>query len=190
MRIDAVIFIGPQGSGKGTQARILAAKLGFFYWEMGAIIRGEAEKNTVLGHKIKALNSRGMLLADAELLSLLFEYLPTVPAGKGIVFDGVPRRLGQAKFLVKYLETHDCNHIVTIFLDIPRSVSVARLLKRKDIENRSDDTPEIIERRLELYERETLPVLEFLRTTTTFFRLDGTPAPDVVTQVMCKTLNC
>src|SRR5271170_5705943 len=99
-----IIFIaGPQGSGKGTQGKRLADKLGFLYWDMGAMLRAILASGSELGKKISAMQ-RGALLSDELIIEALKEQLHTISPNQGIIFDGVPRRLGQGEFLVEYLK--------------------------------------------------------------------------------------
>ncbi len=101
-----VIFVaGPQGSGKGTQGKRLADKLGFLFWEMGGTLRAIRASGTPLAEKIASME-RGALLSDELIIEVLNDQLPSLLPQKGIVFDGVPRRLGQGQFLIGYLKEH------------------------------------------------------------------------------------
>jgi adenylate kinase len=172
-KFDAIFMVGPQGSGKGTQGRLLAQRLGFFYWEMGAILREEAKKQTPFGIKVKTLIDNGHLLEDDELARILNTELPEVIKHKRILFDGVPRRVGQGIHLIHYLQQNGFTEFATIFIDVPREESINRLTERAHHEFRTDDTPEKIKYRLELYEKETLPVLKFLQGIGELYTIDG-----------------
>ncbi len=189
MNADIIFFIGPQGSGKGTQARVLSEKLGFFHWEMGAILREEAKQDTEFGRHIADTINNGILLDDEDLLGVITEKLKDMPATQKIIFDGIPRRVGQAQFLLEYLRAHGRTKFVSIFLDIPFEVSISRLLERAHHEFRKDDTEAAIRTRLSLYEKETLPVIELLRKETTVFDIDGTPSIPEVTNLINKALG-
>ncbi|MFH0890931.1 MAG: nucleoside monophosphate kinase [Candidatus Liptonbacteria bacterium] len=105
MTTPEVIFImGPQGSGKGTQARVLAGKLNMYYWEMGGILR--ASKNFVLkdGKTVGEIIDRGIYLTDDQLGEIVRPKFKLLPVNQGIIFDGIPRRLSQAEFLLGYLK--------------------------------------------------------------------------------------
>lgn len=179
--LNTIFFIGPQGSGKGTQAKFLAKRLDFFYWEMGGILRDVAAGGSILGLHIKQLIDSGVLLSDEDLYQVVKQRLNEIPLTKGVIFDGIPRRLGQAEFLIKFLQDNGRKGFVTLHVNLPKEESVKRLLKRGVEQKRADDTLEKINYRLEQYERETVPVLEFLRTNTQFFEIDGSPSADVVT---------
>jgi adenylate kinase len=173
MQSEAIFFIGPQGSGKGTQARILAQKIGFFYWEMGGILREVAKEDSELGHKVKQLIDSGVLLDDDILLQVAAARLATMPPDQGIIFDGIPRRVGQAEFLLNYLVRQGRKEFITLFIDLPRAESLKRLMLRAEKEHRADDTEQGINFRLDQYEQDTLPVLDFLRQRSKFITIDG-----------------
>jgi adenylate kinase len=189
MTFDTIFFIGPQGSGKGTQARLLAEQLGFFYWEMGGILREVAKSGTELGNKVGALIDQGVLLTDDILLEVVKQKISDVPKEQGIIFDGIPRRLGQAQYLLDYLHSIGHQQYVTMFIDLPRTESLARLMKRAEVEHRKDDTEEKINFRLDQYEKDTLPVLDFLRGKSSFITIDGRPAIEEVTEAINTALQ-
>jgi adenylate kinase len=189
MNIDTIFFIGPQGSGKGTQAKFLAKHLGFFYWEMGGILREVAAGDTILGIKIKQLLDSGVLLSDDDLYQVVKLRLNEIPLAKGVVFDGIPRRLGQADFLLNYLKSQGRTSFATFHIDLPKEESIKRLLKRAEVEKRADDTLEKINFRLEQYQNATIPVIDFLKQNTEFFYIDGSPSIYEVTKSINKSLG-
>lgn len=170
---DALFMIGPQGSGKGTQGKILADKVNFFYWEMGAILREEAKKDTPFGRKVKQLIDAGHLLEDEELFRVLQTELPEVIKHKRILFDGVPRTVPQGVHLIHYLQQNGYRQFAAIVIDVPKAESVKRLLERAHHEFRTDDTPEKIAYRLELYDQQTRPVIKFMQGIGNVFTVDG-----------------
>lgn len=172
-KYDAIFMIGPQGSGKGTQGKVLAAKLGYFYWEMGGILREEAKKETPFGKKVKALIEDGKLLEDEELFRVLQTELPEVIKHKRLLFDGVPRTVPQAVHLIHYLQQNGFTQFAAINIDVPHEESVKRLLERAHHEFRVDDTPDKIAFRLNLYEEATKPVLKFMAGIGELITIDG-----------------
>lgn len=188
-KVDAIFFIGPQGSGKGTQARKLAEKLDFFYWEMGGIVRETASLATDLGRKVKELQDQGVLLPDALLLEIFKSRMSELPTDRGVVFDGVPRRIGQAEFVIETLHNQGRTRFLTLFIDLPREESIQRLLKRAEVEKRVDDTREGIEKRLGFYENDTIPVLDFMKQRGQFITIDGSPSIEDVTHTINRELG-
>lgn len=166
-------MIGPQGSGKGTQGRVLAERLGYFYWEMGGILREEAKKQTPFGQKVKSLIDNGQLLEDQELFRVLQSELPEVIKHKRLLFDGVPRTVPQGLHLFNYLNQNGYTQFAAIHIDVPKEESVKRLLERAHHEFREDDTPEKISFRLDVYEQQTKPVLKLMEGVGDLFTIDG-----------------
>ncbi len=189
MDFDAIIFIGPQGSGKGTQAKLFAGKLDFFYLGTGAMLREIATHDDALGKKVGRIINQGKMLDNAAILGIVEREIAATPRKRGIIFDGVPRRLAQAEYLMKFLKSMGRVNIATIYLSLPYDESMSRLMKRAKIEGRKDDTRERIEVRLGEYRRETVPMLDYLRKTTRFFEIDGMPPPDEVTRNISAALG-
>lgn len=173
--LNTIFFIGPQGSGKGTQARVLADTLGFFYWEMGDILRRVAKEETGLGGEVKSMIDNGILLPDELLYKVVTSRLSQIPNHQGVIFDGIPRRVGQAEFLMNFLKEQGRQNFTTLFIDLPKTESLKRLLGRAKHEGRMDDTEEVIEKRLKQYYEATLPVVEYLKQRTNFIEIDGRP---------------
>jgi adenylate kinase len=189
MNLNTIFFIGPQGSGKGTQARVLAKRLNFFYWEMGGILRDVASQDSELGKKVKNLIDSGVLLTDDNLYEVVDNRLGEIAHDVGVIFDGIPRRVAQAEHLMKFLQKQGRKDFVTLFVNLPREESIARLLKRAEIEKRADDTREKIEFRLKQYEQDTLPVLDYLKQRSAFFEIDGTPPVEEVTNKINEAMG-
>ena len=181
-KYDAIFMIGPQGSGKGTQGKTLAAKLGYFYWEMGGILREEAKKGTPFGRKVKDLIDAGKLLEDEELFRVLQTELPEVIKHKRLLFDGVPRTVPQAVHLIHYLQQNGYTNFGAIHIDVPHEESVKRLLERAHHEFREDDTPEKISFRLATYDKETKPVLKFMEGIGDLYTVNGVGSIEEITE--------
>jgi adenylate kinase len=189
MKYDAIFMIGPQGSGKGTQGKQLAERIGFFYWEMGGILREEAKKETPFGHKVKALIDEGKLLEDNELFRVLNTELPEVIKHKRLLFDGVPRTVPQGIHLFNYLQQNGYTQFAAVHIDVPTEESVKRLLERAHHEFRTDDTPEKIKFRLDLYEKETKPVLKLMAGVGDLFTVDGVGTIEEIQQRIDSALG-
>lgn len=189
MNLDAIFLIGPQGSGKGTQGKLLAEKHGMFYWEMGKIFRDITQEDTPLGRELKDLVNRGVLLSDEIIMQVFKERFASIPQDQAVIFDGVPRRVGQAQFVLDALLENGRTKFVTLFVDLPREESLNRLLLRAEKEGRKDDTRDAIEYRLQQYEQDTLPVLDFLKLHSDFIEIDGRPPIEEVTAEVDQALK-
>lgn len=188
-KYDAIFMIGPQGSGKGTQGKVLAERLGYFYWEMGGILREEAKKDTPFGRKVKELIDNGQLLEDQELFRVLNTELPEVIKHKRLLFDGVPRTVPQGLHLVNYLGQNGYKEFAAVHIDVPREESVKRLLERAHHEFRTDDTPEKINLRLDTYDKETKPVLKFLEGIGDLHTINGVGSIEEITSRINQALD-
>ena len=161
-----ILLLGPQGSGKGTQAKRLAGTYGLAHIATGDMIREMKERPTELGAELKAVYDRGDLVSDDLMIRLIRDRLDRGDTLPGFVLDGFPRTMAQAEALDELLQELGRGvDIVLEFQVADRQELRDRMLRRAAEENRSDDTPEAIERRLELYERETAPLVEWYRTT-------------------------
>jgi len=160
-----VLLLGPQGSGKGTQAKRVARDYGIPHIATGDMIREMNELPTELGRELKAVYDRGDLVSDELMVRLIRDRLSRGDTVGGFVLDGFPRTLPQAEALYELLRELGRDLDVVFDLHVPdRGVLLERLLDRASVERRSDDTPEAIERRLELYGRETAPLIDYYRT--------------------------
>jgi adenylate kinase len=161
-----VIVLGPQGSGKGTQAKKIASMYGVPHIATGDMIREMKERPTDLGRELRDVYDRGDLVDDEMMIRLIRDRLDRGDTLPGFVLDGFPRTLVQAEALDELMSELDRPVSVVFDFHVPdRQQLLDRLLKRANEENRSDDTPEAIQRRLELYESETAPLVEYYRTS-------------------------
>ena len=160
-----VLLLGPQGSGKGTQAQRVCRDYGIPHIATGDIIRAMKEEPSELGRELKAVYDRGDLVSDELMIRLIEDRLGREDAQEGFVLDGFPRTLAQAEALDEMLRELDRKlDIVLEFQLRDREMLEQRLLKRALEEDRSDDTPEAIARRLALYYEQTEPLVEYYRS--------------------------
>ena len=160
-----ILLLGPQGSGKGTQAKRLASTYGLAHIATGDMIREMKELPTDAGRELKHVYDRGDLVSDELMIRLIRDRLDRGDTLPGFVLDGFPRTMAQAEALQEVLAELGRDLDAVLEFQVPnREQLLDRMLKRAAEENRSDDTPEAIERRLELYERETAPLVEYYRT--------------------------
>ena len=182
--MKAIIF-GAPGSGKGTYASRLQAKLGVDVIAMGDIFRELVKENSELGKKVKGYVEKGLLVPDDVVIEVLKQRLSKIPKGKGFILDGYPRTLDQAKTLDTITPID-----VILLLNVPDWIIIERLSSRRICRNcgtvyntrflkpkvegvcdkcggplyqRSDDNPEVIKKRLEVYKKQTSPLLEYYK---------------------------
>ncbi len=170
-----IFILGPQGCGKGTQATILSEYLGIPHLSMGHLLREEASAGGELSEKIQSILNSGSLVPDVVVKEVLLKRLGLPDAKDGYILDGFPRNIEQ------FLAFEDCDQpTAVIVITIPRAVSIERLSKRAELENRTDDTPDVIARRLDIYEADTLPMIEEYRKRGIVRDVDGTGTIEAV----------
>jgi len=158
-----VLILGPQGAGKGTQAKRIAAEYGIPHIATGEILRAAMAEETPLGLVVKPIYDAGRLVPDDLIVSLIRERLAEPDTEAGFVLDGFPRTMAQAEALDAMLREIDKDLDVVFELQVPEEVAIQRLLRRAELEGRTDDTPESIATRLALYRSETEPLVEHYR---------------------------
>jgi adenylate kinase len=153
-----LIIMGPQGSGKGTQAARLAARLGVPTISTGDIFRANIKGGTALGKRAQVYTDAGNLVPDEITNAMVADRLAEPDAADGFILDGYPRTADQADVLDGVLASAGTALDAVLELDAPREELLARLHKRAEIENRADDTEDAIRRRLEIYAEQTAPL--------------------------------
>jgi adenylate kinase len=160
-----ILLLGPQGSGKGTQAKRLAAKHGIPHLATGDMLREAMAAGTPLGLQIKPVYDRGDLVSDETMIELIRERLESPDAEDGFVLDGFPRTPAQAEALDEMLEAIGRPIDAVLFFDLPDRIAKERMLGRAAAEGRTDDTPEAIDRRLANYHEHTAPLVDTYRAS-------------------------
>jgi adenylate kinase len=160
-----LLVLGPQGSGKGTQAARLSSDHGIPHVATGDMFRSAIAEGTDLGRRVEPILAAGELVPDELTVELIRERLSQPDAANGFVLDGFPRNLTQAEELDAMLVEIGRTLDAVLFFDISDEVALERLLGRAADEGREDDRPEVIARRLEIYHEQTEPVVERYRTT-------------------------
>jgi adenylate kinase len=170
---SAIVFFGPPGSGKGTQASRLATSAGIPQVSTGDLLRSHVAQGTPLGAIAKPIMESGALVPDDLVTKMLAERLRQRDAAGGAIFDGYPRTVAQAQSLDALLQDAGGKVDVVLFIDVPDEKLVDRLLKRAVLEGRADDTRETIAERLRVYREKTAPLADLYRKAGLLVTIDG-----------------
>jgi adenylate kinase len=159
-----ILLLGPQGAGKGTQGRLIAAEHGIPHVATGDMLRAAMAAGTELGRQVKPIYDAGQLVPDDLMIALIRDRLGADDAREGFVLDGFPRTMRQAEALEEMLREIGRGLDVVFEFQLADQVGRERMLRRSAEEGRTDDTPEAIDERLRLYHEETEPLIEYFRT--------------------------
>lgn len=175
-----IVLLGPQGSGKSTQAKNLSKYLNLPYFSMGEQIK-LIDKDT--SHKLNSLVKSdfesGKLVSNAVVNKILNDFLET-SISLGFVIDGTPRNINQATFIDEFLEVHNKKLNLAVFINTSINECKKRILKRVELEHRPDDTPEAVEQRLNIYFTKTQPILDLYKAKNILITINGDPSPEEV----------
>ena len=164
-----IVIFGPPGSGKGTQSEKLIEKYGLTHISTGDILRHEIENGTNLGNTAKQYINKGQLVPDEIIIGMIENKISeNKNQTKGVIFDGFPRTVAQAKALKETLAQKGEKIELMLYLEVSRDELIKRLAIRSETSGRADDTPETIENRLKIYEEITSPVMDFYKQEGTF----------------------
>jgi adenylate kinase len=158
-----VLLLGPQGSGKGTQAKRIQAEYGIPHIATGEILRDAIAAGSELGGRVKSIVESGQLVPDDLMIGLIRERLAEDDAEDGFILDGFPRTLAQANALDDMLAEIGRDLSIVFGFQLEDEIGIERMTKRAEIENRKDDTPEAIAERLRLYHEQTEPLIGHYR---------------------------
>jgi len=171
--VSRLLIIGPPGAGKGTQAALIAESFSIPAISTGDIFRFNVKNETELGKKAKAFMDRGEYVPDSLTNELVRDRLSHDDAGRGFLLDGYPRTVDQVDELDAILNEMGRKLDVVIQLAADNDELVRRLASRAEIEGRADDTPEVIRRRLEVYDEQTAVLIDIYAGRGLVARIDG-----------------
>mgnify|MGYP002622174371 CR=1 FL=1 len=207
--INIVIF-GAPGAGKGTQATLLAEKYDFLHVSTGDLLRQEVRLGTPLGQRAQAIMNRGDLVGDDIVVPLLDRALrqrSTLPdpdaavdpwdrerkglphRPEGCIIDGFPRTVSQAQTLEFMFRKMERRIDLVVAIDVPREELVRRIHERAAISGRADDTEEVIRHRLDLYDQQTQPVLDYYRVSGMLVMVDGSEEISDTNHRICSVID-
>jgi adenylate kinase len=184
-----VLLIGPPGAGKGTQAIRIAAHFDLVRIATGDLLRQEVASGSELGRTAKAYIDRGDLVPDDVVIAMTREWVVQANTEGGYILDGYPRTLVQAEAAYRWAKARGVPFDLALFFEIGTDELLARLAGRAREEGRSDDTEETVRHRLEVFERQTYPLLDYYRRRGILVRIDAVGPVDAITERIVAVLH-
>ncbi|MBS1613320.1 MAG: adenylate kinase [Bacteroidetes bacterium] len=185
-----LVLFGPPGSGKGTQAEKLVQKYGLVHLSTGDIFRANIKGETDLGKLAKSYIDKGQLVPDEVTIDMLQSEADKHADAKGFIFDGFPRTTFQAEALDKYMTSRNTAISVMLALDVNEEELKRRLLERGKLSGRPDDqNPDVIQNRIDVYNRETAPAKEFYTQQNKYCGVNGVGAIEDIFNALCAEIE-
>ena len=186
MSAPNLIILGPQGSGKTTQAELLGKRFGFALLGAGDALREIAQEDTELGRKVRqTVNVEGRLVEPELVSTVIKEKIAAVPKDQGLIIDGYPRSLAQYELFRKFWPETGRGDYQVVFIELSDEEAVKRLTKR----GRPDDMPDAIRTRLQSFRNETVPMVSAMEADGKVFHIDGAQPIDEVRRQIVATLH-
>lgn len=184
-----LIFMGPPGAGKGTQAERVKDHFGILHLSTGDILRDEIQKRSSLGLKASTYMDRGRLVPDDILLKMMEQRLQQDDCAKGFLLDGFPRTIPQANGLDIILEKNGSGIDAVVSIKADQEELIKRLVLRGKQAGRNDDTPEVILQRQKVYWKQTAPLLDYYETKGLLIEVNGMGEIQEISNRIIKVLN-
>ena len=210
-----IILLGPPGAGKGTQAKSISNRYSIPHISTGDIFRKNISENTPLGIEAKSYMDNGQLVPDEVTINMVKDRLQDDDCKNGYLLDGFPRTVSQAEALQKFIEDRDEKLDSALLINVPRDLILERMTGRRvcpscgasyhvkfnpandgkcelcgsEVIQRKDDTVETVEERLDVYEKQTQPLIDYYREKNLLSQVDGTKAINEVFESICDVLS-
>jgi adenylate kinase len=184
-----ILILGAPGSGKGTQGKLLAERLGLPKITTGDLIRTAMRDGTPLGLEAKKFYNDGKLVPDSIILGMIKDELDRSEAKEGAILDGFPRTAAQAELVDKTLAERGQRLNYILLLDVTEDELVRRMSRRAKVEGRTDDTPEAIKTRLGVYQRDTAPLIAHYGQRGIVHRVPGTGSVDQISEEIKRVIG-
>ncbi|MCK9617548.1 MAG: adenylate kinase [Lentimicrobiaceae bacterium] len=184
-----IIIFGAPGAGKGTQSVKIASHYNLVHVSTGDILRNEIKQQSALGAQAKTFMDKGELVPDDLLIAIINSVMMKNQNTKGIILDGFPRTKVQAQALDNLLDTRKTPVSAVIALEADEEELIARLLNRALELGRADDKEDVIRQRLEVYNKQTSPLIDYYRLQGKFIPVKGVGSVDEIFDNLCKIIN-
>jgi adenylate kinase len=184
-----ILLMGPPGAGKGTQGALLAEARGLPKFATGDLLRDAVKRGTPLGLRAKSVMEAGHLVSDDIIMGIVREELAKPEASKGVIFDGVVRTIPQAEGVERLLSERGRRMNAVLFFDVTDEEILARLTKRRSIEQRADDDPAAVATRLGAYRKQTAPVLDWYEQRKLLRRIPAVGTVEEIAQRVRQVLG-
>ena len=184
-----LIFLGPPGAGKGTQAKIVQVNLSLVQVSTGDMLREAVDRGTELGKKAKSYMDAGDLVPDEVVVGIIEDRIKEPDCKNGFILDGFPRTIDQAKALDEILARNNMQIDHVVNFTVPDEERVNRLLNRAKEEGRTDDTPDAIKNRLNVFKEKTHPLVEYYEKTGKLRNVDGVGSVDEIAERTRETIK-
>lgn len=185
-----LVLFGAPGSGKGTQSAKLIDEYGLYHISTGELLRDHIKRGTQLGKIADSYISKGNLIPDDLMISILDDFLEKNAADvEGVVFDGFPRTIPQAEALEKLLNKRGTNLHAVVGLEVPEEELVERMLERGRQTGRADDTLETIKNRLDVYHNQTMPLRDYYTGNGKYLKINGHGSIDDIFEEIAANLE-
>jgi adenylate kinase len=181
--------MGPPGAGKGTQGALLAEARGLPKFATGDLLRDAVKRGSPLGLKAKAVMEAGHLVSDDVILGIVREELVKPEAANGVIFDGVVRTIPQAEGVERLLRERGRRMDAVLFFDVTDEEILARLTRRRSLEQRADDDPAAVAIRLRAYREQTAPVLDWYEQRNLLRRIPAIGSVEEIAQRVRQVLG-
>ena len=168
-----IVIFGPPGSGKGTQSEKIIEKYGLGHISTGDVLRKEMSDGTELGKEAKGFIEKGELVPDSVIIGMLASTLDALGDNSGVIFDGFPRTTAQAAALKVMLQERNTDVSVMLSLEVAKEELIDRLVLRGKTSGRSDDNLETITKRIEVYNEQTAPVIDYYKGEESHVSIKG-----------------
>lgn len=184
-----LVFLGPPGVGKGTQAKLYCKRKGFAHISTGDMLRREMEKGSDLGLEVKSVIEKGLLVSDELMMRLVEARLAEPDCQSGYVLDGFPRTIPQAQAFHAYLDRNAQKLDNAVLFDVSRDELYRRLEGRRALESRADDNIEVQKERIRVYEAQTAPLNDFYANKGLLVKIESSGTVDEIAEVLDQVLR-